>query len=258
MYTCVCILGQISLSLSLTVTISCLGPVSFRSATSSPDANENLTKIRNEWHNNEPKKGGQPVGGGWGEDWYCERELAERKGNTHTCISLGWQHARQSPIAIGYGFYFYRLSKIPSTRVWRAPARVSCLPCVYNVDKRKCSCVFCIREHAIRRLCGALPALPFSHYTVIFFQSTGPSILSQPNDLPRSIRFSGLNMKKINKRNGGLLAEAGTEPFRVFCLCLLLVVSFFLTSAMCIPQNGIHASRDTARAPTHTHTSSIK
>jgi hypothetical protein len=58
--TCIraCILGQISLSLSLTVTISCLGPVSFRSATSSPDANENLTKIRNEWHNNEPKKRG--------------------------------------------------------------------------------------------------------------------------------------------------------------------------------------------------------
>jgi hypothetical protein len=194
MYTCVCILGQISLSLSLTVTISCLGPVSFRSATSSPDANENLTKIRNEWHNNEPKKRGATSWRGVGRGLILWTWISREK-REHTHMYKLGLHARQSPIAIGYGFYFYRLSKIPSTRVWRAPARVSCLPCVYNVDKRKCSCVFCIREHAIRRLCGALPALPFSHYTGIFFQSTGPSILSQPNDLPRSIRFSGSNMK---------------------------------------------------------------
>lgn len=108
--TCIraCILGQISLSLSLTVTISCLGPVSFRSATSSPDANENLTKIRNEWHNNEPKKRGATSWRGVGRGLILWTWISrEKREHTHM-YKLGL--AARKTIANSYRLRFLLLS----------------------------------------------------------------------------------------------------------------------------------------------------
>ena len=97
----------------------CLGPVSFRSVTSSPDTNKK--KIRPKSAMNGTQKRNEARDGG-----LCERE---KKENTVAHMQ------EKSPIAIGYGSYFYRLSKIPSTRVG-ALARVSC---VYQ-----CTCTVCL------------------------------------------------------------------------------------------------------------------
>ena len=124
----------------------CLGPVSFRSVTSSPDTKKkNSTKIRNEWHT---KK---------------ERAKREKKENT-SC-----SHARKSPIAIGYGFYFYRLSKIPSTGVG-ALARVSC---VYQCTS---TCTVCLCWHKREYGgCGVCDNVRLSLCLTLLYICTTPS-----------------------------------------------------------------------------------
>ena len=128
---------------------------------------------------------------------------------------------RKSPIAIGYGFYFYRLSKIPSTRVG-ALARVSC---VY-VDKRECFCVQ--RTWRLRPFIGALPFFTDLRHTGCNLFSSLLALQYQPIDPlppPLSIRFSESDIKR-----NGQLAQAGTGPFRV--LFLFVVGRLFLNSAM--------------------------
>ena len=106
---------------------------------------KNSTKIRNEWHT---KK---------------ERAKREKKENT-SC-----SHARKSPIAIGYGFYFYRLSKIPSTGVG-ALARVSC---VYQCTS---TCTVCLCWHKREYGgCGVCDNVRLSLCLTLLYICTTPS-----------------------------------------------------------------------------------
>lgn len=113
--------------------------------------------------------------------------------------------------------------------------------CVY-VDKRECCCI--CSEHAITSvyLCALLSSSVYfcTPHGGIFPVNCPVNTKTQQWSPPLSIRFSESDIKK--QRIGGR-PEPGL--FRVF-VCLLLVISFLLNSVPCTPQNGIHASRDTA------------
>lgn len=72
--------------------------------------------------------------------------------------------------------------------------------------------------------------------------------------LVRFVSAGRIWKKKIKERR--IIGRGRNRALQGFLFVFVVGRFFFLTSAMCIPQNGIHASRDTASpsCATHTHT----
>ena len=138
----------------------------------------------------------------------CERELTERKGNT---AKASWR-ARESPIAIGYGFYFYRLSKIPSTRVGELSHACPAY-CVFTLTSLN------VAVCAITSSCVCLTLLALGR--AIFPVNWPVNIATQWS--PSFDSFQRVEYEK--KKNKADWQRPEPNPSG-FCFCLLLVVFF--------------------------------
>jgi hypothetical protein len=172
----------------------CLGPVSFRSVTSSPDTNKkkNSTKIRNEWHTK--KERGKRRGAVW-----------EREEREHSC-----SHARKIANSNRLRFLLLSTFQNPIDESWRSRTRVLCVPMymyrVFMLTQAWIALNMVVVVCAITSvyLCALLFCIFAQHQDGGIFPVNCPTIninpmISPPTHL--SIRFSESDIKR---ERGGL------------------------------------------------------